>query len=476
MWFKKKKDKNNTDAPVKEPWTTRLIQRVMKWYEYCTVGVMSDPRDTTSVRLIKTANLAVSSFMDRGLQIRSMSLTYNTVLALVPLVALLVAIGRGFGLQNTLMEELYYFFPSQHKVISTALTFVDSYLTNATQGVFVGVGILFLLWTVVSLMSSIEDAFNSIWDVKHDRSFFQKITDYIAICLIVPILMICSSGLSIFMTTVVQDNISLPFLTPVINHILELSPLVLSWLAFSVSYAMIPNTKVNFKYAMIAGAVSAIAFQILQLLFVNGQIYVSKYNAIYGSFAFLPLLLIWLQLSWLLLLSGCVLTYALQNVYTFNFMGDSDDMSLDTRLTMAVIVMSVVIKRFLLRKKPLSASEISGAYNLPIRVVTRIVEHLIKAKLLYYISLKDNSFALTPAIEPTELNVSEFFAAYNNVDTGIKVPYFNQVYSDLIKQLDDANEEASVIYQKILLKDLPIPTPDQISDLLKKHVVKPRKN
>lgn len=307
----------------------RLVAKTTAAVRYCISGVWEDPRQTVGVRIIRTLNLSVNSFLDRGLQIKSMALTYYTVLSIVPACALLVAIGRGFGLQNSLQQELYDFFPSQHKAISAALSFVDSYLTEATQGVFVGIGILFLLWTVISLLSYIEDTFNSIWDIRRQRAFYQKITDYIAICLIVPVLMICSSGISIFMSSTIQDNLALPFLTPLVNVILETVPFILCWIAFSLSYFFIPNTKVKFGYACISGFLCAIAFQILQLLFLNGQIYVSKYNAIYGSFAFLPLLLIWLQLSWLLLLSGCVLTYSLQNVFTFNFNGTSEELSLN---------------------------------------------------------------------------------------------------------------------------------------------------
>ncbi|MDE6339111.1 MAG: YihY/virulence factor BrkB family protein, partial [Muribaculaceae bacterium] len=222
---------------------SRVAVRIKKFITYSISGVWNDPRRTTGVRLIRTINLAVNSFLNRGLQNRAMALTYSTVLALVPTIALLVAIGRGFGLQDSLQEELYNFFPSQHTAISTALKFVDSYLNSATQGMFVGIGILFLLWTVISLLSYIEDAFNMIWDVKHERSFYQKITDYIAICLIIPILMICASGVSIFMSTTIQDNLSVPFLTPLVNVILEAAPLLLCWVAFSLSFMLIPNTK-----------------------------------------------------------------------------------------------------------------------------------------------------------------------------------------------------------------------------------------
>ena len=309
----------------------RAYIRAMNFYQYCTVGVWREPRNTMFVRIVKTANLSVRSFLDRGLQMKSAALTYSSVLAIVPAIALLLAIGRGFGFQDIISQSLYEYFPAQHKALETAMGFVDSYLKEAANGVFVGIGVVVLLWTLISLLSTIEEAFNNIWDIKKDRTLYQKVTDYIAICLLVPVLMVCSSGVSIFMSTLVQNNLALRIFTPVLNVALEAAPLVLAWLAFTLSYFLIPNTKVQFKYAAIAGGICALGFQILQLLFVNGQIYVSKYNAIYGSFAFLPLLLIWLQLSWLILLFGCVLTYSLQNIFAFNFLGDVTTISPDYR-------------------------------------------------------------------------------------------------------------------------------------------------
>ncbi len=179
------------------------------------------------MKFVKVLNLSLRSFFDGDLQIRSMALTYSTVLSIVPAFALLVAIGRGFGLQDSLQSSLYSLFPSQHKMISTALSFVDSYLTEATQGLFVGVGIIVLLWTVISLLQSIEEAFNNIWAAKVSRTLFQKFADYLAICMVIPVLMICSSGVSIFMSTTVQDHLMLPFLTPFVNFALELDPLFL---------------------------------------------------------------------------------------------------------------------------------------------------------------------------------------------------------------------------------------------------------
>lgn len=433
---------------------------------YCTVGVWNDPSQSFKVRLIKTLNLSINSFLDRGLQLRSMALTYYMVLALVPALALLVAIARGFGLSDSMQDELYSMFPSQHKVISVALSFVDSYLSEASSGIFVGVGLVMLLWTVISLLSYIEDAFNTIWDIKGGRNFYQKLTDYISICLIIPILMICSSGVSIFMSTTFQDNLILPFLSPLVNFFLELAPIVFAWLAFSFSFFLIPSTKVNFKYAAISGAVCAIAFQILQLLFVNGQIYVSKYNAIYGSFAFLPLLLVWLQLSWMILLAGCVLTYSLQNVFTFNFLGTSSQVSINNLRAVGLITMAVIIKRFLDKQTPLSAQKISTHYNLPVRLVNHVVEKLQRAHLVYVVKLEDNAEGLTPAVEVSTLTLGKFLHAFDNIGDQTIIPDFNVFYSGLIQLLTPLRDKAYAEYDSILVADIPLPSPLDIRHIL----------
>ena len=333
---------------------------------------------------------------------------------------------------------------------------------------FVGIGIVFLLWTVISLLSHIETAFNTIWDIKRERSLYQKITDYIAICLIIPVLMICSSGVSIFMSTTIQDKLNLPFLTPFVNIALEATPLILCWVAFSLSFMLIPNTKVNFKYATISGAICAIAFTILQLLFVNGQIYVSKYNAIYGSFAFLPLFMIWLQLSWLLLLCGCMLTYSLQNVFTFNFNGNAENLSLDGWHSVALIVMTVVAQRFIERRKPISHTDIANSYNLPIRIVSRITEKLHAAGLLYSVKIKEGEFGESPAVELQDFTVADFLRAYNSEGQQDFIPDIRKLYSRLFAIILPLREKCYEEYSTVLVRDLPIPSPELIKQTLMK--------
>lgn len=437
-----------------------LIEKIKTFIAYCTTGVWEDARSTVWVRLLKTVNLAVRSFLDRGLQLRSMSLTYSTVLAIVPALAMILAIGRGFGLQDLITSSLYAYLPSQSKALSTAFTFVDSYLKEASSGVFVGVGIVFLLWTVISLLSSIEDAFNTIWDVRHDRNIYQKLTDYIAICLMIPILMICSSGLSIFMATTLQNNIHIALLTPVINMVLEFTPVILVWMAFSLSFWLIPNTKVNFKYAAISGAICALSFQILQMLFFSGQIYVSKYNAIYGSFAFLPLLLIWLQLSWLIALAGCVLTYSLQNVFTFDFLGDVKSVSPNYTHKLDCIVMAVIVQAYLNGKTPPSDTDISSRFDIPIRIASHICDKLRKAGLIYTVLVDPEdtrTTGYTPSTDPENITVTDLLKRLDAEGQSDFIPRFGKIFGSSLQKLDEVMADAYPLGRDLLLKDLRIP-------------------
>lgn len=439
-----------------------IIDKIKASINYCLSGVWREPHNTMRIRIIKTISLSVRSFMDRGLQMKSASLTYSTVLAIVPALALLLAIGRGFGFQDILAGNIFAYFPSQHKAIETALRFVNSYLEQASSGVFVGVGVLMLLWTLVSLLSNIEENFNMIWDIKKDRTMYQKITDYISICILIPILMVCSSGLSIFTSTIIQSNVHFAFLTPIINLALEASPVVLAWLAFTLSFFLIPNTKVQFKYAAIAGALCAVAFQILQLLFVNGQIYVSKYNAIYGSFAFLPLLLIWLQLSWLILLFGCVLTYSMQNVFAFNFLGNVKNISQNYRRKLALVCIAAMVRRFVEGGKPLTLNEFSNDYDIPIRIVSDMMYTMHKVGIVYVILLAEGETGYAPAVDVSKFTVGELFSKIDTVGDSDFVPRFNKIYPDISNKVEEINHDIWQPYDKTLIKDITIPSDAEI--------------
>lgn len=354
-------------------------------WKYVSAGVWDDTRHTWKIDLIKTVNLSVRSFLSQDLQSRACTLTYRTLLAIVPALALLFAIGRGFGLQDVLQTELIRYIPSQRQVLQQAFGFVDSYLSEASGGLFVGVGIVFLLWTLISLLSSVEDCFNGIWQISKGRKFWRKVTDYLAIFILLPVMMICASGMSLFMTTSLKTLLPFDFIDSALPVIFDILSVVLSWLFFACSYMLIPNTKVRFIPAIVSGMVVGSAFQILQWVFISGQMYVAKYNAIYGSFSFLPLMLIWLQLVWLFTLIGALMCFAWQNTSEYDFGSKVRNISCMYRVEVSVTLLSVIARRFTEGALPPTTHTLASEYSVPISLAKPIVGTLVKAGLVNYV-------------------------------------------------------------------------------------------
>lgn len=380
----------------------------MRNLRYCVSGVWEDSRTLLSVRAVKIVNLSIRSFLDRDLQIRAGSLTYSTVLAVVPALAMLFAIARGFGFQNLIQNELFRYFPSQQQALESASVYVENYLAQASQGIFIGIGLVFLLWTLISLMSNVEDTFNHVWGITAKRSLQRKFTDYTALFLLLPLLMLCSAGITIFMSDAVQHVFSGNRLTPVAHRLLAFTPTVISWIIFTAAFYLVPNTKVSFKGSLFAGVLCGTVFQLLQWLFVTGQVYVSKYNAIYGSFAFLPLLLVWLQLSWLITLSGVVLTYAWQNFDRFSYTDKVKDISQAYANDMALAVLAIAAKRFKQREAPLTASALITGYDVPAPLAKDVLDRLRRAGLITAVSSDDGKgeVGYQPAYDPDDLTIN----------------------------------------------------------------------
>lgn len=386
----------------------KLRNRATALWQYGTVGIWSERTNTNKVKIIKTINLSVRSFMSSDIQSQACAMTYRTVLAIVPAFAMLFALGRGFGLQTLLETELYSIFHAQHEAIRRMLAFVDSYLNQASEGVFVGIGILFLLWTLISLVSSVEDSFNAIWGVKEGRSIWRKVTDYTAMLLILPVLMICAGGLSMLMSSTLNSVFHFKFLTPLVSLSLEAGSWVFTWLFFTAVYMLIPNVKVKFTNALIAGCMAGTGYLILQWIFVTGQMYVAKYNAIYGSVSFIPLMLIWLQLVWVIILSGAVICYSSQNIFEFDFKDDVERISLRYREKVIMAVAVVIARRFAESEPPLTERDIIVGYHLPSRLVGNAVDALVSAGLVSRVIIdgKKEVYGLQPAIDVDKITVS----------------------------------------------------------------------
>lgn len=404
------------------------------------------------IHIIKTLNLSVRCFLDEQLQQKASALTYHTLLAIVPVLALLFAIGKGFGFHTLLESQMFDALPAQREALTHAFTFAEAYMEHMKDGIFVGVGIILLLWTMISLLSTIEKTFNDIWNVPN-RKFARQVTDYMAMFIILPVLLIAANGMSIFVSTQLG---SLPLISPWIQHIMQLSSYVLSWLCFTAVYIFLPNTKVRFKHAFISGIICGTAFNLFQAIYITGQIWVSKYNAIYGSFAFLPLLMLWMQLSWLICLFGAVLSYSSQNVFNFEFEKEIKNISRHYYQYIVLVIMAVIENRRKDNKPPLTQLELSQQYELPIQLVARATDELVKTGILVPTPAKDN-YAYISTVDSNTLTVGYLMRKLN--ENGC---------SNFVESVDNAKIDHSILDEmdalyyrqadKVIVADIPLPT------------------
>lgn len=437
-------------------------RKALKLAQYAWTGVWHDRRNSLWVRVVKVVNLTVKSFLNSDLQSTACALTYRTLLALVPALALLFAIGRGFGFQNILTSQLFSYFPSQQKALEVAMRFVDSYLAQASEEIFVGVGVGVLLWTLISLVSSVEDAFNRIWGLKHGRTLWRKITDYTAIFLILPLLMVCGSGLTALMTSSIDSY--LPFMSPLVSALLDVASVLLIWLFFTGLYMLVPNTRVKFKNALPAGILAGVAFQVLQALFVSGQLYVSKYNAIYGGFAFLPLLLIWLQLVWLFALAGALLCYSAQSASEYALDEDVYGISFNYRRRIGVGMLAVMVQRYARGLPPLAVTDYERSFGVPLRLSQILIGEMEDMKLICRVMdpARKDAVCYQPARELGALSVGEAVDLFRDQGTTDFIPAFSKDFKPLVDALDAA-DAASQAAAPQTLGSLDLPTLGEIS-------------
>lgn len=350
--------------------------------------------------ILKKLLLTIELFLAKRLTASAAALTYSTMLAFVPIVAVVFAIARGFG-YNKYIENWFVndALASQPQAAEVIVGFVNSYLVHTKSGVFLGVGLVFMLWTVIMLISNVEKSFNDIWQVNESRSIYRTITDYLAMFLLMPIVIVITSGASIMLATVAHDS-SFYLLAPILRTLLEFLPYVIMSALFTALYIFMPNTKVKPLSAIVPGILAGFAMQGVQVFYINSQIWVSSYNAIYGSFAALPLFMLWVQISWTICLMGAELCYANQNLEDFAFRARTDELSHRYRIMLCMRIMNIICQRFDKGERPYTALDIKKATGIPIRIAHDLLHSLVHVSLLSEIVHDDK--ANDPVFQPAE--------------------------------------------------------------------------
>ena len=417
------------------------------------------PLKRAGVRGLRILLLALRGFREDACTLRASSLTFYTLLSIVPVVAMAFGIAQGFGFKDMLEEQLYRNFPGQEEIVNKVVVFAQSLLDTTRGGVIAGFGLVLLFWAVFKVMGNIEYSFNQIWKVKHARSLARKLSDYLAIMLLSPVLIILQSSATVFVTSqisiVTQKIALLGFLSPLIYFSYNLIPYFLIWVLFTLIYLVMPNTRIKFRSALVAGVIAGSGYQVLQGFYFAFQIGAARYNAIYGSFAALPLFLVWLQLSWLIVLLGAEISYAIQNVGRYEFEPDTSQASPGLRKLVALRVTLFLVRRFGRGATPVAGEEIADELKLPLPLTHRVLHELTASGILREVQTADNDAqGFMPARDVEHFTISYILEALETRGVnGIPLPE-SPDFVALSEALDTLRQTIQDSPANKLLKDI----------------------
>lgn len=412
-------------------------------------------------QLLKILWLTFYSFKKDEFNTKVSSLTFFSTLSIVPVVAIVFGIANGFGLADFFEAELKKNLAGQEQVIDYLINFSDKMLANAKGGAIAGVSLVFLFWTVMNLLSNIEVAFNRMWDVKKSRSLQRKFTDYVAILVFAPILVFLSSSLSVFvfdtLRDVSQSGSSLEFISPFIVSLLKFLPYVLIWLVFTLLYLIMPNTKVQLKSAIIAGIIAGSAYQFAQWGYINFQVLTSRYSAIYGSFAAVPLFLIWMNISWYIVLVGAEVAYSIQFYNQKTLAKQVEQISFVQRIALSLALLHIVVRNFADAKEPAQLNDLADQSGLPYPVTSEVMAFLEDSGLVASVLTNDGNGGYLPANDISKTDVIFVLEKLTNFNHNNIIEEYRtkniEEYNLLIKNIFETLRHSN---SNKLLKDLNI--------------------
>jgi len=343
------------------------------------------------VFVLRVLHMLLRELVGGQLNLRAMSLVYTTLLSIVPLLAVSFSVLKGFGVHNKIEPVLFNFLaplgPNGAEITTKIIGFVE----NVKVGVLGSVGFALLIYTVIALLQKVEAAFNFVWQVDHLRSLSQRFSNYLSVILIGPVLIFSAVGLTatILNTGMAQQLFAIEPFGSFLMLTGKLVPYLLVCLAFTLVYIFIPNTRVELRAAVIGGLIAGVLWQTTGWGFAVFIASSSKYAAIYSSFAILILLLIWLYLSWLILLVGSQIAFYVQHLQYMTLHRVEFVLSNRLRERLALQLMYLVGYNHYHNKLPWCLDDLTARLGLPGEPVHRVLTIMVNAGYLVEITSED---------------------------------------------------------------------------------------
>jgi membrane protein len=412
------------------------------------------------IKQLRIVILAARGFSKDNVQLRASALTFYSLLSVVPVVAIAFALAKGFGLDQNLQQLILEKTNVQDlDLINRLLSIAQGALQKASGGIIAGVGVVILFWSVMSLLDRIESSFNHIWQIRSARPWFRKFTDYLTIMLIAPVFIILSSSATVFIKTQLSDVISaapiLDFFKPIISFMVRFSPYFLSWLGLTVLYIIMPYTKVKIRSAIVAGIIAGTFIQLVQFLYIDLQYGMLKLSSIYGSFAIVPLFIVWMQSSWIVVLIGAEIAFANQNVSRYELELEALNISNYQKRVLTIMIMHLIVRNFEAGELPLSSESISQRLKIPVRLVRDIIQDLNSVNLVSMVHLGDDTQRFyQPAMDINSISVSLVLSRLDKKGYNHTIDIKNKEFEKVSSMLNRFDKSIAKSDSNILIREL----------------------
>jgi membrane protein len=351
-----------------------------------------------AVGCLRVVQLVVRGFSEDECLLHASALTYVTLMAMVPVLAIVFSVLKGLGAGQEALDkftEALATMPDQFRVFVENLLFSVS---NANVVAVGWIGVIALLLMVVQMLSSIEMSFNRVWGIKTARNILRKTANYISTLVVVPILIMAALAVSATLSSEAFIH-KLGLAASAYRSFLHITPLFASWLAFSFLYVFMPNTRVRAMPALVSGLVATLLWIGWQKMYIALQVGVARYNVLYGTFLAVPIFLTWLYFGWVIVLLGAEVAFAIQNHSTYQMERTASAASTRSRL---LLVLSVVLHAARAQQTDHPQFEVAGyarEHRVPIRLLNDIVRVLVGAGLLAETAAKEGCYVLLKAPE-----------------------------------------------------------------------------
>jgi len=396
------------------------------------------------------------AFIHDRLLIRASALVYATLLSIVPLLAVMFSLLKGFGFHNKLEPALYQILEplgqqAQQAIVPTIVDFVD----NVKVGALGTVGFLLLFLSVLSIVNNIERAFNDVWKIRKVRSIHRRFTDYISVLMVGPLLIFMFIGVTASLQSfvIVQAISKIPGIPFIFNKTL---PIIITLIFFYFVLTYVPNTKVKFKPAFLGAAISAILWVVGNYLFAHFMVTSYQYGskaAIYAGFATFPLFLVWMFISWAIMLLGVEISYVYQNFDQISWEIRDTNYSHTVKNAMALKILVFTGQKFYHGDQAPSASEISETFNCPQPLMQDMLSLLVDQGLLNIIDREPLGYAPAKSLE--KITVNEVFTKVQTSGINIIQEKEPQILSrKVLKIMEKYNKTLNKSFGKTSIYDL----------------------